>query len=148
MVADEAELWWDTKRPDQSSLWRSYVELSPKFYRLITEKPVPLDMRVLRLIKKSPMALDVYCWATYRVSYMKRGTVIPWPSLMAQIGANYSDTSQGRRDFKRRFLDGLDKVRAAWPELDATPTEKGLLLKRSAPQVSRQARREIPPPQE
>lgn len=148
MVADEAELWWDTKRPDQSSLWRSYVELSPKFFRLITEKPVPLDMRVLRLIKRSPMALDVYCWATYRVSYLKRATCIPWPSLMAQIGANYPDTTRGRLDFKAKFKQGLDKVRAAWPELDATPTEKGLLLKRCTPQVSRKTRGEIPPPQE
>ncbi|EAQ6244213.1 pirin [Salmonella enterica] len=148
MVADEAELWWDTRRPEQSSLWRSYVELSPKFYRLITEKPVPLDMRVLRLIKKSPMALDVYCWATYRVSYLKRATVIPWDGLMAQIGASYPNTAQGRAHFRSKFKQGLAKVKAAWPQLDATPTEKGLLLKRCAPQVSRQGRREIAPPNE
>jgi hypothetical protein len=148
MVADKAELWWDTKQPDQGTLWSSYVELSPKFFKLITERPVPLDMRVLRHIKKSPMALDVYCWATYRVSYLKRGTVIPWRSLMGQIGASYADTPQGRRDFKRRFLDGLYKVETAWPELGATSTDKGLLLKCSAPHVRRKESTPLSPPQE
>lgn len=147
-VSRRSHLWWDSKQPDQASLWGSWVELSADFFELITTKPVPLDMRVLRLIKKSPMALDVYCWATYRVSYLKRATVIPWDGLMAQIGASYPDTAQGHRDFRKKFLAGLKKVRAAWPELDATPTEKGLLLKRCAPQVSRQTRGEIPPPQE
>lgn len=135
MVADDAGLWWDANRPEQGALWGSYVELSPKFYRLITEKPAPLDKQVLRRIRKSPMALDVYCWATYRVSYLKRATVIPWTSLMAQIGANYPDTTRGRLDFQAKFKKGLNKVREAWPELDATPTKKGLLLKRCVPQV-------------
>ena len=137
MVAEKAELWWDARHPNQTTLWCSHVELSPKFYTLITERPVPLDTRVLRLIRKSPMALDVYCWATYRVSYLTRDTVIPWRSLMTQIGASYADTPQGRRDFKRRFLDALDKVGMVWPELDITPTAKGLLLKRCAPHVRR-----------
>lgn len=112
-----------------------------KVFQLITDKPVPLDMRVLRLIKRSPMALDIYCWATYRVSYLKRSTVIPWEGLMDQIGANYPNTAQGHRDFRKRFLDGLKKVQYAWPELDATSTEKGLLLKPSAPQVPRRTKR-------
>ena len=140
-VADVSHIWWSTKHPDQNSLWGSWVDLSPKFFQLITDKPVPLDMRVLRLIKRSPMALDIYCWATYRVSYLKRSTVIPWEGLMDQIGANYPNTPQGHRDFRKRFLDGLKKVQYAWPELDATSTEKGLLLKPSAPQVPRRTKR-------
>ena len=30
------------------------------------------------------MALDLYCWATYRVSYLKRPTEIPWELLKMQ----------------------------------------------------------------
>lgn len=46
------------------------------------------------------------------------------------MGSNYSEV----RDFRRRFNDGLEKVQRAWPGLDATPTDKGLLIKPSAPQ--------------
>ncbi|EEC2698869.1 pirin [Salmonella enterica] len=132
-VADVSHILWRAKQPEKDFLWESWVELSPKFFQLITDKPVPLDMRVLRLIKRSPMALDIYCWATYRVSYLKRGTIIPWLGLMEQMGSNYSDV----RDFRRRFNDGLEKVQRAWPGLDATPTDKGLLIKPGAPQVPR-----------
>lgn len=138
-VADESCLWWNSEKLAQGTLWGSWVELSPHFFTLITQSPVPLDMRVLRFIKRSPMALDVYCWATYRVSYLRKPITIPWPSLMAQIGAGYSDTAQGRRDFKKRFLDGLHKVQLAWPELKATMTDKGLQLMPCAPQVSPRA---------
>ncbi|MBE4290249.1 pirin [Vibrio parahaemolyticus] len=138
-VADISHIWWSTKQSDQDSLGESWVELSPKFFQLITDKPVPLDMRVLRLIKRSPMAVDIYCWATYRVSYLKRSTIIPWLGLMGQFGANYATV----KDFKQGFEGGLIKVQLAWPELDATPTEKGLLLKPSAPQVPRRTKRQI-----
>lgn len=136
-VADVSHIWWSTKNLDQNSLLGSWVELSPKFFQLITDRPIPLDMRVLRLIKRSPMALDIYSWATYRVSYLKRATTIPWLGLMEQMGSNYAYV----KSFKQRFKDGLKKVQLAWPELDATPTEKGLLLKPSAPQVPRRAKR-------
>ncbi|TDW53690.1 replication protein RepA [Oceanimonas baumannii] len=139
-VSDASYIWWSVKSPEQNALWGSWVELSPGFFRLITDRPVPLDTRVLKLIKRSPMALDVYCWATYRVSYLKVSTLVPWSSLMSQIGANYSATAQGRRDFKKRFLDALRKVKAAWPQLKATPTEKGLLLRPCAPHVARQSK--------
>lgn len=132
-IADISHIWWSVKYPDRDLFSQSWVELSPNFFQMITDKPVPLDMRVLRLIKRSPMALDIYCWATYRVSYLKRVTIIPWSGLMEQIGSNYADV----KDFRRRFNDGLKKVQRAWPGLDATPTEKGLLIKPSAPQVPR-----------
>lgn len=139
-VSDASYIWWSLKSPDQNSLCGSWVELSPGFFRLITDRPVPLDTRVMKLIKRSPMALDVYCWATYRVSYLKVSTLVPWSSLMSQIGANYSTTAQGRRDFIKRFSDALRKVKAAWPQLKATPTEKGLLLRPCAPHVGRQSK--------
>ncbi|MCV5960519.1 pirin, partial [Escherichia coli] len=63
--------------------------------------------------------------------------IIPWSGLMEQLGSNYANV----KSFRRRFNDGLEKVLQAWPELDATPTEKGLLLKPSAPQVPRRIKR-------
>lgn len=61
-VAPKAMLWWDTSRSQQDNLWESWVELGEDFYAAITAAPVPRDMRALRALKRSPLALDLYAW--------------------------------------------------------------------------------------
>ncbi len=61
-VAPEGELWWDPHDPEQGALWGSYVVLGELFYKAITGAAVPVDMRVLRAIKRSVLALDLYAW--------------------------------------------------------------------------------------
>ena len=53
-VAPEGELWWDARRPEQGVLWGSWIELGEKFFEAIMTRPVPLDMRALRALKRSP----------------------------------------------------------------------------------------------
>jgi hypothetical protein len=48
----------------------STITLSENFYRQIVEAPVPLDLRAVSALKKSPLTLDLYAWATRRVSYL------------------------------------------------------------------------------
>jgi hypothetical protein len=64
-VAPEGMLWWDERRPEQAALWDSWIELSKQFFEAITAAPVPADMRALNALKRSPLALDFYTWATY-----------------------------------------------------------------------------------
>lgn len=134
LVAEQDELWWDVRNAVQSALWQSWVLLSPGFFDLITDRPVPIDLDVLRHVKKSPMAIDVYWWATYRVSYLEQPTVVPWRLLMAQIGAGYPDTPQGVRDFRKGFLKALALVRQAWP-VKALASEGGLTLHPGSPSI-------------
>ena len=63
MVADEADLWWHPKNDRQTSLWESSVTLSQRFFDEIISNPVPVDMRALKALKRSPMKLDMYIWA-------------------------------------------------------------------------------------
>ena len=65
-LADESALWWDAKSPEQAGLWRSSVTLSEKFFNEVIDRPVPIDMRAMKALKRSPMALDIYTWLTYR----------------------------------------------------------------------------------
>ena len=135
LVAEDSELWWDPRHPQQDVLWKSWVELSQAFFDLITDRPVPVDMDVLRLIKKSPLAIDLYSWASHRVSYMSRPTTVPWQGLMAQLGAGYPDTPQGVRNFRKKLIEALKKIHAAWPEMRAEITDQGLRLRPCPPQV-------------
>ena len=64
-VAPEGELWWDMKNPNQAALWGSWIELGEKFFRAITAAPVPVDIRALKALKRSPLALDLYAWLSH-----------------------------------------------------------------------------------
>lgn len=115
-VAPKGELWWDLKQPEQAALWESWIELGEDFFNAVVAAPVPVDMRALRALKQSPLALDLYAWATYRAFVVSRKGApqfVPWRSLMRQIGCDYSDV----KDFKKNASKALKKVRAVYPGL-------------------------------
>ena len=132
-LADKSVLWWDGGNADQAGLWQSTVTLTEGFYREVTEHPIPVDLRAIRALKRSPMALDIYCWLTYRASYAKRDSTIPWPALAVQFGAEYGRV----RDFKAAFLTELRKVNLVYPEARLAVTDTGLLVKPSRPHIAR-----------
>lgn len=130
----ESRLWWDPKSPEQAGLWQSTLTLGEDFFKEVVERPVPVDMRALKALKRSPMTLDIYVWLTYRNSYLKRPTLIPWPALQAQFGAGYPDTKQGLRDFKKSYLRAMNKVLAIYPaKVESHPD--GLLMRPSLTHV-------------
>jgi hypothetical protein len=135
-IASKAVLWWDARDPDQRSLWHSTVTLTDDFYREVTEGPVPIDLRALKALKRSPLAIDVYTWLTWRMSYLKKPTEIPWPALAAQFGSDYKLL----RQFKAAFLVELKKVLAVYPDARVTEGTHGLLLTPSPTHVRRAAK--------
>ena len=70
-VADKHELWWDVSRPDAPVLWESKIELGEKFFNEIIAHPIPLDLNILKRLKRSPLGLDLYMWLTYRTFSLK-----------------------------------------------------------------------------
>ena len=130
-----ADLWWNPKQPNQVSVFESTITLNVDFFREIIENPVPIDLRALKALKRSPLALDIYCWMTYRVSYLKKSTTIPWGVLQAQFGSNYSGNAQGTRNFKRHFLKELHKVSCIYNGLHAENADLGLIIKPNKPHI-------------
>lgn len=130
---EKAQLFWDPKSPDQSSLWRSSITLNKTFFEEIVRKPVPLDMGTLKALAKtrSPMALDIYAWLTYRFSYLHEPTLIPWELLQRQFGGDYDR----ERDFKRKFRSQLTVVQALYPSARFDVSLEGLKLFPSRPHV-------------
>ena len=126
-LADRSVLWWHSKEPEQAGLWKSTVTLSEQFFKEVVDRPVPIDMRAMKALKQSPMALDIYTWLTYRTSYLKKTTVVPWSSLAMQFGSNYSEL----RFFKRAFLEELRKVMLVYPHVRVDGLEDGLQVRPS-----------------
>ena len=136
-VVKNAHLWWSPKNPEQASLWKSTVTLSEEFFEEAIRNPVPVDMRALKALKRSPMALDIYTWMTYRMSYLRHPIEIPWQALQRQFGADYAEDAQGVRNFRRKFLNHLTKVLVVYPEAKVSDGDIGLSLKPSRPHVAK-----------
>ena len=134
-VAEEYTLWWEAKQPEQTALWESTITLNKRFFEEIVTNPIPLDMDALKALKRSPMALDIYCWLTYRMSYLNKNIEIPWQALQYQFGSNYSKDGQGVRNFKRHFLKELAKVNCIYYEAKIENSKTGLILKPSKPHI-------------
>lgn len=123
-VASSSELWWDPKQPDQQDFWESNVTLSDEFFRSITARPVPVDMVALKTLGRSPLSLDLYTWLTYRYSYLRKDTTIPWEALHAQFGADYGRV----RDFKAKTLRALGSVGKVYPAARFDVVREGLVI--------------------
>jgi hypothetical protein len=131
-VASETHLWWNPARPQQTVSWHSEIRLSHGFFEAVCQKPVPVDLRVLKALR-SPMALDLYCWLTYHNSYLSKPTRVPWSALASQFGADYRD----RKDFKRRFLRAMRQVLVLYPSARVEQVRGGRKLKPSPSHVRR-----------
>jgi hypothetical protein len=132
----DAKLWWSPQSPDQAGLWRSTLTLGAEFFEEVVERPIPVDMRALKALKRSPMALDIYVWLTYRNSYLRRPTLVPWAALQAQFGAGYSDSAQGLRDFKKAFREAMKKVVTIY-QAQVEDQPSGLLMRPSRTHVAK-----------
>lgn len=134
LIAPRRELWWDPRSVDQSSLWQSWIELGEDFYNTIVSSAVPVDVRALRAIKNSPLALDLYGWATYKAYQLSRSgqtQEFTYHQFMRQFGSDYSST----KNFKKKFLNALSKVRQVYPSLRVEVIEGGVRFLPSPPSV-------------
>jgi len=113
-VSHKSQLWWDPKSPDQLSFLDSYIELNANFFNEIIRNPVPIDLRVLKALKNSPLGLDLYMFLAWRTFNLKDPVFISWKSLYDQLGGQYSDLKVFARDCRRH----LKRIQAIWPELD------------------------------
>jgi hypothetical protein len=135
LLADRFNLWWTPQRLQTELPVRSSVTLSANFFEQLVAAPVPLDMRAIRALKKSPLALDLYAWATRRVSYLSRPTLISWEALRGSFGAGYADTPQGRSCFRGKAIEAFRRVVMVYPALKIENHENGLLLRPSEPHI-------------
>ncbi len=114
--------------------------LGRNFFNELIEHPIPIDLRAYRALRGSPLAMDIYCWLTYRMSYTNKPTrPIVWESLMMQFGSNFnpSNLEQATRDFKKGFLAALKAVQIVYPKARLEVRDNGLVLLPSPPHVSR-----------
>ena len=115
-VTDHGEFWWNPKRPDDPVLWDSKIRLGQELFNEIILRPVPLDLNILRALKRSALGLDLYAWLTYRTFGLKEETRVTWRSLYHQFGAhpNGSPSKHAVAAFRKKCLRELKKIKQGW----------------------------------
>jgi hypothetical protein len=137
LLVDEYHLWWMPQNLQQlDETKESTITLSERFFEEITKSPIIFYMDALKLLRKSPMALDIYMWLTYKNSYARESTLIPWEYLQMQFGAGYPDDARGKADFKRHFKAALKKVSVVYEDAGKSRfSENGLFFIPGRPHV-------------
>ena len=137
-IADRGEFWWDPKRPDEPVLWESKIRLGEDFFNEIISHPVPIDMNILKALKRSSLGLDLYLWLTYRMFRLKLPLALPWQVLYRQFGADpvRAEDKFVVRDFRKDCLRELEKIKLAWPELKYATVAGALILVPSKPSIT------------
>ncbi len=115
-IAEEYSLWWDFKHPEQDSLWGSHIEISEKFRKAILRSPVPLRTDILKAHRKSPLALDVYMWVSYRLFTMQQtgqeAVTLGYGRLQEQFGTGIAE--ENYRQFRSRLKQAFADIDESW----------------------------------
>ena len=115
----------------QGSLFVDTVKLSETFFEQLRRHPVPIEEPAIKALSNNSMALDVYCWLTYRLHVLQSPKPITWKALQSQFGNGY----RGLHHFKPRFLENLHLACAVYPNANVEVDERGLTLKPSRPPI-------------
>ena len=125
-IAPQFELWFAPKNPEEDSLWESSITISEEFRESILRSPVPLRTDILAALKKSPLALDVYMWVSYRLFTMQATgqseISLSYGQLQTQFGTGIAE--ENYRLFRSRFKQAMAEVAQYWR---APQNEKTLL---------------------
>ena len=137
-IADSTHLWWQPKDFSKSESWRSTVQLGHRFFNEIVLHPVPIDLNILRAMKRSSLGVDVYLWLTYRLNCLHKPIDIAWPQLYRQFGARpEADTTVNVDTFRKLMVRELGKLRGSWPGLRYQLKHGYLQLQPSVRRISR-----------
>jgi hypothetical protein len=147
-VAQGGLLWWDAKDTEQKALWGSFVVLNDNFFRVILTHPVPVRMITLLALKKSPLGLDLYAWATlesYKAQHHRKGRFVAWKLLHEQFGNELGTV----KNFAAKAKRELRKIMLNCPGIKLAFDRGGVqVLAGSLPDVSIKTAHEVlnPPP--
>ena len=137
-VASRAEFWWNERKPDEPVLFNSKIRLGEDLFNEIISHPVPLDMNTLKALKRSTLGLDLYLWLNYRTFALKHPLRLTWRLLYSQFGAHPANASDRVtvRNFQRKVLRELKKIKIAWPGLNYSTAPGVLILHPSIPAIT------------
>ncbi len=115
-----------------SNFRKSNISLSKQFYENIKNNCLPIDLRIIKNIR-SPLALDIYIWLTWKIKIIKKKTIITWKKLKLKFGFNYKNSDKGLYNFKIEFIKKLKYIFSYYPKINICILKTGLKIKNTHP---------------
>ena len=136
-IADRGEFWWSERKPDEPVLFDSKIRLGEDFFNEIIRHPVPIDMNTLTALKRCALGLDLYLWLTYRTFALRAPLRLSWRQVYRQFGLDPDKASDKNtvKNFRRKVLRELKKIKTAWPGLNYAMAPGVLILLPSTPAI-------------
>jgi hypothetical protein len=126
---------WLSNDEDQGTLWPGTIIFSQEYYQTLIGHAVPLDIRAMRTLTGSALAMDIYAMMADRLHRITgRPLILHWRSLRDQFGQEYKGKN-AEKDFKKAFLSSLQKVLAVYPQAKVKQVTGGVLMMPSPPPI-------------
>lgn len=92
------------------SAWRSSVRLNGGFFASLADHAVPLERRIVALLRDSPTALDAYAWIRQTLRRQASGPIITtsWDELLKRFGTPSQDLTAFRQGFEAALRTVFD----------------------------------------
>lgn len=125
---------------ESETAWSGSITFSQEYYGTLSNHAVPIDLRALNALASSALAMDVYVMLADRLHRVsgKKPVRLFWANLRQQFGQEYTGP-EAHKNFKKAFLEALNKVRVVYPAAKVEQISSGrggLLLKSSPPPIS------------
>ena len=125
--------FWIERDPNQQTFWTPTMTLSDDFYTAIQKHRVPVDVRHLAKLARSPRRMDLYTWLSYRTPRIRAGQRVPIP--LEALRAIFAPDISHARNFVARLRSDLTAIAAVYPDFRVEIAGQLLWLKRSPPPV-------------
>ena len=98
---------------------------------------MPLDLNILKAMKRSSLGIDFYLWLTYRTFTLRGPLRLSWARLYHQFGVDpaKADDHYTAKNFRKDCLRELGKIKVAWPELNYSSAHGVLIVWPSKPAI-------------
>ena len=126
---------WLCNNGSQIALWPGVVTFSDEYYQTLVNHAVPLDLRALKAISGSALAMDIYAMLADRLHRINgRPLMLRWRNLREQFGQEYSGANADK-NFKKKLLPALKQALAVYPQAKVRQVRGGILMMASPPPI-------------
>jgi hypothetical protein len=126
----DGQVTWNIIQNSLSGNNGAKVIISNEYFKEILAHPVPLSFEALKSLKKSPFALDLYAFISYRAN-SNRMIAAKLNSLQCQFG---DDGPTWR--FKEKLQRALIYLHKEWPQCNVILKKDVLLIPKMAPHIA------------
>lgn len=135
-IASKASFLWQPHKNSEDSAWECELTLSDDFFKSLMDKVIPIDMRIIAYLSSS-LAIDIYVFLCWRLSYLKTKILLSWKELKNRLGSGYPDTAQGMAHFKEKVKKQLKEVLILQDNFKVEIAKEGLFISPSHLQISK-----------